>query len=42
MKGLADYVHDRGLKIGLYSSPGPTTCGGCAGSWLHEEQDAQT
>jgi alpha-galactosidase len=42
MKGLADYVHDRGLKIGLYSSPGPTTCGRCAGSWLHEAQDAKT
>jgi len=42
MKGLADHVHDLGLKIGLYSSPGPWTCGGCAGSWQHEEQDAQT
>jgi len=42
MKGLADYVHERGLKIGIYSSPGPTTCGGCAGSWLHEQQDAKT
>mgnify|MGYP006267789431 CR=1 FL=1 len=42
MKGLADYVHDSGLKIGIYSSPGPTTCGSCAGSWLHEAQDAQT
>ena len=42
MKGLADYVHDQGLKIGIYSSPGPTTCGKCAGSWLHAEQDAQT
>ena len=41
MKGLADYVHGLGLKIGLYSSPGPTTCGGCLGSWQHEEQDAQ-
>jgi alpha-galactosidase len=41
MKGLADYVHARGLKIGLYSSPGPWTCGGCVGSWQHEEQDAQ-
>jgi alpha-galactosidase len=30
------------LKAGLYSSPGPWTCGGCAGSWRHEEQDAQT
>ncbi|MEI8291309.1 MAG: putative Ig domain-containing protein [Verrucomicrobiota bacterium] len=42
MKGLADYVHGLGLKIGLYSSPGPWTCGGCAGSWQHEQQDAQT
>ena len=42
MKGLADYVHDLGLKIGLYSSPGPWTCGGCTGSFQHEEQDAQT
>ena len=42
MKGLADYIHDRGLKAGIYSSPGPTTCGKCAGSWLHEAQDART
>ena len=42
MKGLADYVHGLGLKIGLYSSPGPWTCGGCTGSFQHEEQDAQT
>lgn len=42
MKGLADYVHDLGLKIGLYSSPGPWTCGGCAGSFDHERQDAAT
>lgn len=42
MKGLADYVHGLGLKIGLYSSPGPWTCGGCAASWRHEEQDART
>ena len=42
MKGLADYVHAKGLKIGLYSSPGPTTCGGCTGSWQHEAQDAKT
>jgi alpha-galactosidase len=42
MKGLADYVHGLGLKIGLYSSPGPLTCGGCAASWRHEQQDAQT
>jgi len=42
MPGLAEYVHGLGLKIGLYSSPGPWTCGGCAGSWQHEEQDART
>jgi len=42
MKGLADYIHGLGLKAGLYSSPGPWTCGGCASSWKHEEQDAQT
>lgn len=42
MKGLADYVHDLGLKVGLYSSPGPWTCGGCAGSYGYEKLDAQT
>ncbi len=41
MKGLADYVHALGLKIGLYSSPGPLTCGGCVGSYQHEQQDAE-
>jgi len=41
MKGLADYVHDSGLKIGIYSSPGPWTCGGCAGSYGYERQDAE-
>jgi alpha-galactosidase len=42
MKGLADYVHGKGLKLGIYSSPGPKTCAGYAGSFGHEEQDAQT
>src|SRR5437879_13926120 len=28
MKALADYVHSKGLKIGIYSSPGPNTCAG--------------
>ncbi|HXT13284.1 MAG TPA: NPCBM/NEW2 domain-containing protein [Candidatus Angelobacter sp.] len=41
MKNLTDYVHSKGLKIGLYSSPGPRTCGGCIGSYQHEDQDAQ-
>ena len=40
MKGLANYIHDKGLKAGLYSSPGPYTCGGCTGSYQHEAQDA--
>jgi alpha-galactosidase len=42
MKGLADYVHGLGLKIGIYSSPGPWTCGGCAGSYGFEKQDAES
>ena len=40
MKGLADYIHSKGLKAGLYSSPGVLTCGECVGSWQHEMQDA--
>jgi alpha-galactosidase len=42
MKGLTDYIHTKGLKAGLYSSPGPWTCGGCMASWQHEELDAQS
>jgi len=42
MKALADYVHSKGLKIGIYSSPGPKTCAGFEGSFGHEEQDAKT
>ena len=43
MKALADYVHARGLKIGIYSSPGPRTCQQrYAGSYQHEAQDAHT
>ena len=42
MKGLADYIHSLGLKAGLYSSPGPYTCGKCTGSWGHEWKDAKT
>ncbi len=40
MKGLADYIHKLGLKAGLYSSPGPWTCGNCTGSFDREWQDA--
>jgi alpha-galactosidase len=42
MKALADYVHSKGLKLGIYSSPGPKTCAGYEGSFEHEEQDART
>ena len=43
IKALADYVHSKGLKIGIYSSPGPRTCQQrYAGSYQHEEQDAKT
>jgi alpha-galactosidase len=42
MKALADYVHGKGLKLGLYSGPGPTTCEGYVASHGHEEQDART
>jgi alpha-galactosidase len=42
MKGLGDYLHAKGLKFGIYSSPGPLTCGEYLGSHGHEEQDAHT
>jgi alpha-galactosidase len=42
MKALSDYVHAKGLKLGIYSSPGPKTCEGFEGSYKHEEQDART
>src|SRR6202453_4376771 len=42
MKALADYVHSKGLKIGIYSGPGPKTCAGYIGSFGHEVQDAKT
>jgi alpha-galactosidase len=42
MKALSDYVHSKGLKLGIYSSPGPKTCAGYEGSYGHEAQDAQT
>jgi alpha-galactosidase len=42
MRSLAAYVHGKGLRLGIYSSPGPFTCGGYAGSHGHEAQDART
>jgi alpha-galactosidase len=41
MKALADYVHSKGLKLGIYSGPGSKTCAGFAASLDHEVQDAQ-
>lgn len=41
MKALADYVHSKGLKFGIYSGPGPVSCGGAPTSYQHEEQDAK-
>lgn len=38
MKALGDYLHDRGLKYGIYSDAGTMTCAGMQGSLGHEEQ----
>ena len=40
IKGLADYVHSKGLKFGIYSDAGAKTCAGRPGSQGHEFQDA--
>ena len=42
MKALADYIHSKGLKLGIYSDAGSQTCGGRPGSRGYEFQDAQT
>ena len=41
MKALADYIHSKGLKFGMYSCAGTHTCGGYPGSFEHEFQDAR-
>ncbi|MBL8878122.1 MAG: NPCBM/NEW2 domain-containing protein [Phycisphaerales bacterium] len=41
MRELADYMHSRGLKLGIYSSPGPKTCASYEGSHEHELLDAR-
>ncbi len=41
MRAMTDYIHARGLKAGIYTSPGPLTCSGYAGTWKHEAQDAK-
>ena len=42
MQALGDYIHSKGLKFGIYSSPGIRTCAGYAGSLGHEDQDIAT
>lgn len=42
MKALGDSIHALGLKFGIYSSPGPLTCGGYTASYQHELHDAQS
>jgi len=41
MKALSDYIHAKGLKFGIYSSPGARTCAGYEGSLGHEADDAR-
>jgi alpha-galactosidase len=42
MRALGDYIHAKGLKFGIYTGPGPTTCQRLEASWQHEVQDFQT
>ena len=42
MKAVADYVHSKGLKLGIYSDAAQLTCGGYTASYGFEEQDART
>ncbi|NIP28685.1 MAG: alpha-galactosidase [Phycisphaerae bacterium] len=42
MKVMTEYIHSKGLKAGLYTSPGPLTCAGFVGTYQHEQQDAET
>ncbi|MEI7732555.1 MAG: NPCBM/NEW2 domain-containing protein [Verrucomicrobiota bacterium] len=41
LRAMTDYIHAKGLKAGIYSSPGPLTCAGYAGSYEHEALDAR-
>jgi len=41
MHALSDYIHAKGLKMGIYSSPGPLTCAGYVASYNHEIDDAR-
>lgn len=39
MKAMTDYIHSLGLKAGIYTSPGPTTCAGFVAAYQHEDLD---
>jgi alpha-galactosidase len=41
MRALTDYIHAKGLKAGIYTSPGPTTCAGHVGAYQHEAADVE-
>ncbi len=41
MKALTDYIHAKGLKAGIYTSPGPFTCAGHVGAFGYEKQDVE-
>jgi alpha-galactosidase len=41
MKSMTDYIHGEGLRAGIYTSPGPRTCQRYAGSYMHEQKDAE-
>ncbi|MEB7588422.1 glycoside hydrolase family 27 protein [Serratia rubidaea] len=40
IKYIADYAHKKGIKLGIYSGPGNSTCAGYTGSEGHEKEDA--
>jgi len=42
MQAMAAYIHAKGLKAGLYTSPGPLDCADSTGSYQHEQADAKT
>ncbi len=42
MRSMTEYIHSKGLKAGIYISPGPSTCAGYQGSYNHEQLDAET
>ncbi len=41
MKALTAYIHAKGLKAGIYTSPGPLTCARHVAAWQHERQDVE-